>query len=428
MKRNLKNFTASMACWAPVLTAIPVLSVLIALTTLQAQDSDKQAKTAATKSGTRSAQSGTLGDDVLTDAVDPFSPGKERARFLKVAGVDTELEAQEFKANSKIANGFVRPFDKWSLLLLFDGNKDQKIDWFEANAYRKAIRAAVLTAYDKDGNSKLTGDERIKANKDLTAGKLPRISKPKASSGTGNTLGDGLPNPGSRTSGNRSPQETRGDSQRRRGSSGFGGFSQNREEFVKKYDKDKDGELNEQERRDAYAAMRADSEKRRAEYIKLYDKDGDGELNEDERRAARTAAWARWKKENPERAAEIEIRRAEFVKQYDKDNDGELSSEERREAYRARWEQFKKDNPERAANMERRRKEFMKRFDKNSDGEINDDERKAIGEFYRNRYRGRGGDEGGSEGRGEGDRNRRPEGRRRGDGDGSGRPSRQDNN
>jgi Ca2+-binding EF-hand superfamily protein len=414
LNRVFKKSAATTACWA-----LWALFALAVPTALYAQDSapnpNSKSKDAPVKSSAKSTQA-----DVLTDAIDPFSPGKERARFLKAAGRDTELDAQEFKANGKIENGFVRSFDKWSNLIMFDRNKDQRIDWFEANAYRQAVRTAVLTAYDKDGNKKLSDDERAKANKDLAAGKLPEISKPKTINGSGNPP-VGLPEPGSRSSGS-GGQSSRGDSQRRRGSSGFGGSSQNREEFVKKYDKDGDGKLSDQERRDAFTAMRAESEKRRAEYIKKYDKDGDGELDEDERRAARTAAWEKWKKENPERAAEIEKKRAEFTKLYDKDGDGELSSEERREAYRARWEQFKKDNPERATEMEKRRKEFMTRFDKNGDGEINDDERKAIGEYYRNRSRDH--SENGQS-RGQGDRSKDG---RRGENNGSSGSSRPDNN
>src|SRR5690606_21535580 len=59
----------------------------------------------------------------------------------------------------------------------------------------------------------------------------------------------------------------------------------------------------------------------RADRIKEFDKDGDGELNEEERTAMREAAQAR------------------MLEQYDKDGDGELSDEERaamREQFRGR--------------------------------------------------------------------------------------------
>ena len=55
-----------------------------------------------------------------------------------------------------------------------------------------------------------------------------------------------------------------------------------REEMLKKFDKDGDGKLNEEER----AALREEGQKRRKEIIAKFDKDGDGKLNEDERKAA----------------------------------------------------------------------------------------------------------------------------------------------
>jgi len=129
--------------------------------------------------------------DVLKGAIDPFIPGVERGKFLKAAGVDSELDVNEFKVNADLKDGFVRPFDKWSNLILFDKNKDKQIDWFEANQYRKAVRAAVLAVYDKDRNRKLAGAERESANKDLAAGKLPRIFGPNQSAARASDL----PNP-----------------------------------------------------------------------------------------------------------------------------------------------------------------------------------------------------------------------------------------
>ena len=48
------------------------------------------------------------------------------------------------------------------------------------------------------------------------------------------------------------------------------------------FDKDGDGELNEEERAEARKTMEA----RRKEALKKFDKDGDGKLNEEERKAA----------------------------------------------------------------------------------------------------------------------------------------------
>ena len=65
-----------------------------------------------------------------------------------------------------------------------------------------------------------------------------------------------------------------------------------------------DGKLNQEDRKAAMAA-------RRAEMMKKFDKDGDGKLSEAERKAAG------------------EARKAEFLKKHDKDGDGKLSEKER---------------------------------------------------------------------------------------------------
>jgi hypothetical protein len=58
-----------------------------------------------------------------------------------------------------------------------------------------------------------------------------------------------------------------------------------RQEMIKKYDKDGDGKLSEEERKTMMEEQRAAMEARRAEMMKKYDKDGDGKLNEEERAA-----------------------------------------------------------------------------------------------------------------------------------------------
>ena len=58
-----------------------------------------------------------------------------------------------------------------------------------------------------------------------------------------------------------------------------------REEIIKKFDKDGDGKLSDEEKAEARKAMEA----RRKEMIGKFDKDGDGKLNEEERKAAMAA-------------------------------------------------------------------------------------------------------------------------------------------
>ena len=78
-------------------------------------------------------------------------------------------------------------------------------------------------------------------------------------------------------------------------------------EMMKKYDKDGDGKLSQEERKAAMAG-------RRAEMMKKYDKDGDGKLSQEERKAA------------------MDARKAEHLQKHDKDGDGKLSDEEKAEA------------------------------------------------------------------------------------------------
>lgn len=79
------------------------------------------------------------------------------------------------------------------------------------------------------------------------------------------------------------------------------------QEIVEKFDANKDGKLDKEERK---AAMEA----RKAEMLKKYDKDGNGELSEEEKKAV---------------AAD---RKAELIKRHDKDGNGELSDEEKKTA------------------------------------------------------------------------------------------------
>lgn len=90
-------------------------------------------------------------------------------------------------------------------------------------------------------------------------------------------------------------------------------------EVLAKFDADKDGKLNEEERK---AAMEA----RQAEMLAKFDTDKDGKLSEEEKKAAG------------------EARKAEMMKRFDKDGDGELNDEEKK-AMRAAWAERGGDRP-----------------------------------------------------------------------------------
>ena len=92
----------------------------------------------------------------------------------------------------------------------------------------------------------------------------------------------------------------------------------------------------------------------REEIIKKFDKDGDGKLNEEEK--------AELRKKMAERSGGGRKLPPFLMKKFDKDGDGKLSDEEKAEARKA---------------MEARRKEMIGKFDKDGDGKLNEEERKA---------------------------------------------------
>ncbi len=65
-----------------------------------------------------------------------------------------------------------------------------------------------------------------------------------------------------------------------------GGGTERRKQALKRFDKDGDGKLNDAERAEAEKArgqMEANRDKRQAEILKRFDKDGDGKLNDAEK-------------------------------------------------------------------------------------------------------------------------------------------------
>jgi len=114
--------------------------------------------------------------DALTNAVDPYDVADQKTKFITLAGKTGELDAKTFDADRKAGNNLLMPFEKWETAILFDKDKNGTLDWFEFEAYRQAMRKAVLAACDKNNDKTLTGDERTAALKLLTDGKI--IIKP----------------------------------------------------------------------------------------------------------------------------------------------------------------------------------------------------------------------------------------------------------
>ena len=97
-----------------------------------------------------------------------------------------------------------------------------------------------------------------------------------------------------------------------KGSKGDRSGRPSREEMMKKFDKDGDGKLSDDEKAEIRKAMA--NRKPPARILEKFDKDGDGKLSDDEK-------------------AEI---RKEMMAKFDKDGDGKLSPDERKAAMQAR--------------------------------------------------------------------------------------------
>lgn len=265
--------------------------------------------------------------EVLRNAVDPYVPTAERARFFRAAGKDNELTAEEFAADRKRTSPFVRKFDHWPMLIRFDKDRNKTIDWFEADRYRRQVRAMVLEAFDTKKDRRLTGKERAAANKALSSEKFlaARLSRGK-------------------------PRVAPG------------GASVYQKQMVERYDRDKDGEISDEERRKAFAEMR---ERDRKRMLEEYDKDADGELGDDERAAMRNDQARPWK----EKIREWQLR------DHDHDGDGELDEDETAE--------LKVAEAKFAETMKGVGRTFeLRTSDFDGDGEVTADERKRAREQW----------------------------------------------
>lgn len=149
-------------------------------------------------------------------------------------------------------------------------------------------RAQLLKKFDKDGDGKLNDEEREALRLEL----LKQAPKDEP---------EEKPIRERRTQSEQERDRRRAEFDKRR--------EEGRKEFMNKYDKNSDGELDESERE----VLREEGEKRRAEFMKEWDKDGNGDLDDEERDAMRDG---------------FRKRGEEMLAKYDKDKDGILSFEE----------------------------------------------------------------------------------------------------
>jgi Ca2+-binding EF-hand superfamily protein len=149
------------------------------------------------------------------------------------------------------------------------------------------------------------------------------------------------------------------------------------QEMMQRFDKDGDGQLNDEEKAAAKSAMQQRQGEMRGEALKRFDANGDGKLDDAERAAAREAMpkerGGHMTDEQREKArAEFEA----FAARHDKDGDGKLSPDERKSA-RDAWAA---ENPEKAARM-------RAAADKDGDGMVSDAERKEAVREMRKKHR-----------------------------------------
>lgn len=303
--------------------------------------------------------------DVARGPVDPYEPGYERSKFLAAAGVDSELDEQEFAANQKADKPFVRTFDSWAVLKTFDANRSGTMDWFEVDKYRRAIRAAVLGQFDKDKNNRLTAAERDDANKLLAAGRTPKLALPN----TG-----GTPNTGN-TGRTQNPQ----------GSQGYSRIE---------WDKDGDGKFSDEERKAYYQEIKERNEKIQAEYVRKYDKDGNGKVDGDEWNVANEERMRDWREKNPEAAAKYDKQmetykrqQAERIEKYDENDNGKIDGNEWKAIQADNMKAWKEKNPEAYTAHMKRQQDYIDKHDKDGDGELSTEERNAAYAAQREEYK-----------------------------------------
>ena len=306
--------------------------------------------------------------DLCDGVIDPYNPMDQRNRFLQASGADGELDQTEFAANQSLDTGrggqdapFARKFDRWAMMVAFDRNRDRNLDWFEADAYRKALRQRVLAAFDANEDGQLGEAERDAANRALAAGQTTPLPPPPAEAG-----------PEPRTGRTDSPQSTSAPSRP----------EEDQRRFVAKYDGDHDGKLDDKEREAARRLLRTQmAQSRKRLGIWRHDANGDGRLSPEERKAMAVGQG-----EHRERVAR---QRKEWLRKYDADGDGKASAEERRKIDLAQHDanhDGRLDEKERTTLREawrkradqRRRDDELTQFDRNGDGRLDRSERAVL--------------------------------------------------
>ncbi len=375
---------------------VMTLSVFVIVAALLASPALGGAEAKAPKPAAGSETPPTM--DFVKELFDDYAQDAERDRFFQAAGVDGELNRTEFAAAAGKDNAFVGRYDRSNLAAAHDLDKSGKLNWPEAEKYRLAVKAMVLTRYDRDKDGKLTGKERDAANKMLARG----LRRPRGRGWSRN-----------RWDRNRDGKMDAEETQTMQAEQAK--WKQRQADWTHKWDADEDGKLSAEERQAAAKAMRADYQKKRLEkwdankdgklddeetkamresarkrmaermdkwLLRRNDKDGDGKLNADEQAAA-DAQKERWAKVREQWQKQAEA----AINKFNTDGDGEISTEEREAAItkaRAEWDKRRKEmdtDGDGAVSREERGAYFKKiqdKYDADGDGQLNDEERRKM--------------------------------------------------
>ena len=321
------------------------LVVLAAPTAGRGADANSTTRPAATSqpAGATAAKAFKPAPDVISGPVDPYQPGTERAAFFKAAGVDNELDAKEFAAAQKKAGSFVRRFDEWKAMLPFDKNHNGRVDWFEADAYRRDVRKRVLSAFDTNRDGWLTGRERSAANEMLAAGLLPGETPAPA---------ERVHIPETQPQGGGSEDNTKPGAAEAKAT-----VDRLTQATFDKYDTNHDGTLDAAEHQAMIDAVGKAAQAEIDDMLaRRFDANGDGVLDDAEQAAL--------EKFMADRQARLDQARAEReLRQFDTDGDGKLSAAEQEAADDARGL--------REATARRWREQAdLRRFDLDGDGKL----------------------------------------------------------
>jgi Ca2+-binding EF-hand superfamily protein len=342
--------------------------------------------------------------DRVKDLIDDYTQGDERQRFFDAGGMDGELSKEEFQAAAGKGKSFVRPYDRWEHAIASDTDGNGQLNWPEAERYRLSVRDRVLGEFDQDHDGRLTGPERDAANAFLSAG----LGKARLAEGgaTSRPRREGrvrqgrpaespaapLAEPASRPAGTRAWTDWLA----RHDADGNGQLSdserqamiedlqkqaeQLRQAYIAKYDADGDGQLNAQEQKAAAEdALRQGQELRRQRELQRWDKNRDGALDEQERAEM----------ENEQRALRQTAQRLqrEWLRRWDADGDGKLSDSERQAMTDSLRQQAQRRLKEMDADGDGTvsPKEFqaytlklVEKYDADGDGKLSDQERQKM--------------------------------------------------